>query len=114
MIPVKVRNLVLARAEGKCERCGVALDPFFYSLQHRRARGMGGSKRPDTNSPTNLVALHGSATTGCHGFIEAHPDVARAEGMRISQVQSPALVAVLTWRGWVWLNHEGGFVVNAA
>jgi hypothetical protein len=104
-----VRETVLDRADQMCERCGKYLDPFFYSLQHRRARGMGSSRRPDTNSPANLIALCGSATTpgGCHQWVESHPDEARAEGMRIGQRENPLEVPVKLWYGWVSLDALG-------
>lgn len=106
----KVRNLVLERAEGRCERCGKKLDPFFYSLQHRRARGMGGSRLSNTNTPANLGALCGTATTGCHGFVESHPRLAANVGWRVAQEKDPADFPVLTWQGWLYLDHEGGYV----
>ena len=44
MIPPKLRALVKEERAGNCcERCGDPLDPFYYSLQHRRARQMGGT-----------------------------------------------------------------------
>jgi hypothetical protein len=110
VITPRVRKLVLERAEGLCERCGKKLDSFLYSLQHRRARGMGGSRRTNTNTPTNLGALCGSATTGCHGFVESHPRLAADEGWRVPQRKDPADVPVLSWRGWVYLDDEGGYV----
>ena len=33
---------------------------------------MGGSDRPALNQPPNLLALCGSGTTGCHGWVESH------------------------------------------
>lgn len=94
--PTPVRAAVLARARFRCERCGESLiGPLGYSLQHRRARGMGGSKRPDTDGPTNLAALDGSATTGCHGWVESHPAQALYEGWRVPQGTDPAEVPVL-------------------
>lgn len=98
-VPLAVRTAVLARAGDRCERCGHTLkDPWRgYSLQHRRARGMGGSRRADTNSAVNLGALCGSATTpdGCHHWVESHPVEAAAEGWRVAQHEDPAAVPVL-------------------
>lgn len=33
---------------------------------------MGGTRKPDSNSPANLLVLCGTGTTGCHGWIESH------------------------------------------
>lgn len=51
-----------------CVRCGQSAQ----SWHHRVSSGRGG--------PTdryNCVPLCGSGTTGCHGWVEAHPDLAR-------------------------------------
>lgn len=115
-ISTKVRALVLQRAEGRCERCGVNLDGFFYSIQHRRARGMGGSSRPETNEASNLVALCGSATTpgGCHQWAESHPEAAAVEGLRIRQGDTPAAIRVRTHLGWFYLDDEGFYLDRPA
>ena len=108
-VSLPVRKLVLARDEGRCQwpMCGAWLDEF-YSLQHRRARGMGGSRRPDTNQPSNLVAVCGSATTGCHGLIEANPELASELGFRVSQGTTPANVLIHTiTHGVVYLDDNG-------
>jgi hypothetical protein len=72
-VPKRIRDAVLARDGFCCQRCGVGLrvSDGDYSLQHRDNRGMGGSKRKHTLA--NLVALCGSATTGCHGHVESQP-----------------------------------------
>jgi 5-methylcytosine-specific restriction protein A len=97
------RRSVLER-DGSCIRCDVA-EPL--TLQHRRARGMGGTRRPESNQPAALIVLCGSGTTGCHGWTEAHPDQARALGYRVGQLENPADVPVL-WHGVrVLLDDDG-------
>lgn len=76
---------------------------------------MGGTRRKDANSPANLVLVCGSATTGCHGWIESHPREAERRGLRLRQLADPRVVPVLSaGRGWVRLDGEGGVVVCAA
>lgn len=71
---------------------------------------MGGTRRGDVNSPANLVLLCGSATTGCHGWVEAHPGEAARLGFRLGQWADPADVPVLYWgRVWARLDHGGGW-----
>jgi hypothetical protein len=70
-VPARIREAVLARDDRCCQLCGVSLYGRDYSLQHRDARGMGGSKLKNTMA--NLVALCGTATTGCHGHVESQP-----------------------------------------
>lgn len=101
-----VRNLVWERDGGVCVRCGVPVHGV-YSLQHRRARGMGGTRRGDANSPANLILMCGSATTGCHGWVESHPGEAARYGYRITQTTDPAAAPVLYPDGWVQLDHDG-------
>lgn len=109
-VTANVRRLVLNRDGYSCLRCSAAIDPSRgdYSLQHRRARGMGGSVRLDTNLPQNLVTLCGSATTGCHGWVETHREAAQDAGWTIRQGEDPLLIAVRDYlRAWWFLNENG-------
>lgn len=92
--PGKVtRKLVLERDGYQCVRCGRPAGPGIgvYSLQHRVARGVGGG-----NSPANLIVLCGSATTLCHGEVEAKRDPHDLEaGYRLESTQDPGTEAVM-------------------
>lgn len=60
---------LLLRSRGLCEACGQPLGGFSrreVEIQHRRARGMGGSRAYDTNLLSNLLILHGP----CHRAVE--------------------------------------------
>ena len=107
----QVRQTVYARSQGRCERCGASA--YGGALHHRRPRGMGGSRRPETNRPANLVLLCGEfspgALSGCHETVESRRDMARACGWLVRQTQDPACVPVLTTAGWVFLDDEGGY-----
>lgn len=89
--PLKVsdetRFTVLGRNGYKCEKCG---DDFLWgvSVHHRRPRMMGGSKNELLHLPANLIALCGSGTTGCHGWVESNRDKARELGYLIMKVES--------------------------
>jgi len=109
--PATVR-LILARDDNRCARCGrpvrVEDRGRGWSVQHRRPRGMGGSKDPVTASPVNAVILCGSATTLCHGWVETHRAEARTHGWLVPQWRDPADVPVLHHRqGWVWITPAG-------
>ncbi|MDM4761915.1 hypothetical protein QT381_02710 [Galbitalea sp. SE-J8] len=95
-VTAKTRREVIARDESFCGWCGLYVDTASgqYSLQHRRARGMGGSKRMSTDLHANLVLLHGTGTTGCHGYIEAHRDEARERGFNLTQQLDPAAIPI--------------------
>lgn len=105
---VKTRRAVIDRDRGICQWCGDTVQVDYYSLQHRRARGMGGSKDPVSSSPANGVVMCGTGTTGCHGYVEAHPAEAIERGFRVPQGRNPALVPLVDWRGasW-WLTPDG-------
>jgi hypothetical protein len=110
-----VRALVVERDEGRCVACGRVCVPFSYSLQHRRARGMGGDKRPDTNQPQNLIVLCGHATgshfsdggEGCHARAERRRSEQHGHGWWIGQWEDPLEVPVTSWRGPIWLHADG-------
>lgn len=71
-------QLLLARSGGQCE----AGTPWCYapvvaglprnlvSIQHRRARGAGGTALPDGVDLANYLILCGTGTAGCHGWVE--------------------------------------------
>lgn len=66
---MRERDTVLTRAGGLCELCG---GYRASNIHHRRPRGMGGTKAQWINEPSNLLALCGSGTMGCHGMIESN------------------------------------------
>lgn len=68
---------------------------------------MGGSKRPDTNLPANLILLCGSGTTGCHGYVESNRAEAFDLGFLLHQVDTPAEHSVQTWRGPYFYDNDG-------
>lgn len=104
-------DLVWARDDACCFLCKVTLwrGQGSYSVHHRRARGMGGSKDPVTNSPANLLLLCGSGTSGCHGRIEKHRSWALESGLLVRQGHDPREVEVLVGgRPWpLRLDDEG-------
>lgn len=108
----EVRQLVHARDGGLCVRCGAPAS----DLDHRRGRGMGGTKGEDSariNGPAWLLTLCGSGnTSGCHGRKEANRHDAEREGYRIprnAQGVDAERVPVLTRAGWVLFDNAGGW-----
>ncbi|WNM65701.1 HNH endonuclease [Arthrobacter phage Vulpecula] len=106
----EVRRQVIARDLSKCQWCGrhVRTESGWYSLQHRRARGMGGSRDAATNQAGNLVLVCGTGTTECHGWIEAQPAQAIARGFRIAAGATPSRVPLVDWTGREWLLQDDG------
>jgi len=100
------RLLVWDRDHGQCVRCGSALRWTTWQCHHRRPRALGGSSRPDTNVPANLLALCPS----CHTHVESHRAEALTNGWLVLQLTDPACVAVLVEHGarWTYLTRDGG------
>lgn len=102
---------VLNRAKYRCEKCGMALsDTFYYSIHHRTPRGMGGSREARLNMPSNLVAICGSGTTGCHGQIESDRTKSMDEGWLVTRFDEPAEVPLYIYGvGWMYLTDEATY-----
>lgn len=109
----KVRALVLARDGYCCACCGISVIGRRYSLQHRDARGFGGTSDPAASLPSNLVTMAGTGTTECHGRVEHYRDPADGvKGYRLREGTDPAGVAVMyaTPDGprWYLLDDQAG------
>lgn len=63
-----VREAVKDRDGYACVACGKSIVGRQYSLQHRRARKLGGARIEWIDDPQNLITVCGSATSpdGCH------------------------------------------------
>lgn len=66
-------------------------------MHHRRKRSAGGKWVPSC-----VVALCGDGCRGCHGWVEANPNEAEAQGWHVRPWQDPAEIPVL-WHGEAWL-----------
>lgn len=105
----RARRIVAERADGRCEIgisqvCLGAAD----TIHHRRKR-----RFKDTIwSVSNLVACCGDGVRGCHGWVEAHPSLANAEGLWLFGHQIPQLEAIHmsfgARRSWWMLDDDGG------
>lgn len=114
------RLVIVARAGGSCELCGVPValvnddgqvTPLVaYSIHHRQPRGMGGSGDPAVNSAVNLLLLCGTGTTGCHGMVESQRALAVTHGWIVPRPTDPATVPVRLFFGDdVYLTPTGTY-----
>jgi hypothetical protein len=88
------KSLVLARAGGRCERCG----GIGKSYHHRKKRSQGGEWSAD-----NVVFLCGHGTAGCHGWIEHNANKAEEEGWHVRPWQDPEDIPI-KYRRTEWLS----------
>lgn len=105
------RQTVMERDDWRCAHCGEPVkgtSGVDYSIQHRVARGSGGTSDPRINSPINLILLCGSATTLCHGKAESRDPEMHRKGFWLTQSQRPQLEPVVhAVHGRVYLlDHE--------
>lgn len=105
-------DAVLERGAHSCEVCGCALGPVRgvdHHIHHRRPRAMGGTDRPDTNWPSNLLLL----CPDDHAAIESNRTGALAAGWLVPQSANPALVAVVIYGPRrVYLTVEGTYSLH--
>ena len=106
------RFLVYEREGLRCASCGTYLggETCWRSLQHRKARGVGGDNRPE-----NLILLCGSATSaGCHRQAEDRDPEMHARGYWLRSDEDPALVPVMLFEEsgsgmTAWLTADGSY-----
>lgn len=101
---------ILERAQHSCERCSEPVGDrrgTDWHCHHRRPRAAGGSKRDDTNSPSNCTVL----CPRCHTDVESYRATALTECWLLQQANDPAKVPLLIERGarWVYLTADGQY-----
>lgn len=113
---VAVRRLVRERWGTRCAACGISVIGRPWSIQHRSARGMGGTSDPAVNRPSNLVLLCGSATSpgGCHLLCEQRDPDMHGRGFWLWSWEDPRAIPVMVeseHRSGVtaWLDDLGGW-----
>lgn len=94
------REAAARRDGGRCVRCGKPVESFH----HRQGRG-----GPDPHRLSGLISVCGDGVRGCHGWIHAHPDLARAHGLMVPRlgILTTQDTPVLTIAGWVLLADDG-------
>jgi hypothetical protein len=91
------RTLLYRRSERVCERCGRRR---ATNAHHRRSAGR-------VWVVWNLLDLCGSGTTGCHGWVTEHKDIARDFGWVVRNRTDPLWTPTLVRFRWVMLTRDG-------
>ncbi|MEX7470161.1 hypothetical protein AB4Z39_10660 [Mycobacterium adipatum] len=89
-----------------CEVMAVCQGVPAEAAHHRRPRGAGGSKRPDTNKAANALAV----CDADHLYLESHREEALKYGWLVLQCDTPATIPVLRRGVFVLLDNDGGYV----
>lgn len=96
----ETRALVAGRSGGLCETCSAAK---AWDYHHRRPRGMGGTRRSDSASPT--ACLH--VCRDCHNLLESRRNLATLFGWLVPSKFNPATQPVLYRGEWAVLGEDG-------
>lgn len=103
--PPAVRDIVVNRSMESCEICGAGR---VAEIHHRRPRGSGGSRDPETNRASNALGL----CRDCHRMCESYRRVAELMGWLVSQRNRPSAEPVM-YRGLRSFLHDDGSVTPA-
>lgn len=99
----EARAAIYEAGDHRCVGCGRP----DITAQHRRARGMGGNRRPEISLPSNGVPLCGDGVRGCHGWTERHPTFGALLGWRLTSGQDQLVEPFWTRFGWrLWTCEE--------
>jgi hypothetical protein len=96
------RELAASRAGFLCELCGVNRIEQFH---HRRPRGAGGGRSPETSSVSNCLPL----CMADHALVESNRTWAMQCGYLVSQFHNPSEVAAKINGRFVFLTTDGGY-----
>lgn len=99
------RAMDFADYQPTCEIMAACQGVKATAIHHRRPRGAGSPKRPDTNQPANGLCV----CDPCHWWAESHREEALRFGWLVLQSQTPADIPVLRRGVWVRLDNAGGF-----
>lgn len=99
-----VRRIITVREDGWCARCG---NERGTQIHHRRCRGMGSTKRPETNQASNGLLL----CSGCHLRTESHRAEAYEYGWLVRQSENPRDIPVL-YRGTLVILDDLGHLCD--
>ncbi|UAW08545.1 HNH endonuclease [Mycobacterium phage Leozinho] len=99
--PLEVKAIAWSRCGGRCEVCGEATSDL--TGHHRRPRQAGGTRRPETNLPSNCLMV-------CyldHNRIESHRTLSYDNGWLVRSTKNPLETPVLYRSQWVLLDDDG-------
>lgn len=103
----ETRRTVQRRDRYRCAMCDRETGSHWSgdSIHHREPRSHPFDR---LHQPENLLQLCGSGTTGCHGWVHAHPARAYRLGYLVHTGKDPATIPVYyRTGGWQQLHTDG-------
>lgn len=102
-----VREALWNRCKGKCEACGLPLDPETWDWSHRKAKSHFKTAK-DSYFVQNGMAVHHHP---CHMVaIENHPVLARQKGWRVPSYDDPRQIPIALYGAvWTYLEPDGTY-----
>ena len=118
--PAAVKLAVRTRAgqgdpdAASCEACGIWLGREGGQIQHRVARGMGGTSLAVNSSAANGALLCGTPFERCHGLCEKRDEGMNEEGFWLRAGEDPLETPILLQSRYgsgvtVWLGMDGEY-----
>ena len=111
--PTPAQCRIVDERDGRCcSVCGMSLTGVPASRHHRLMRSHESDPKR-LHRASNLIDVCGSGTTGCHGWIHAHPDTAYRLGLLVHAWEDPEKTPMLRYAGmlgesqWVLLDDQG-------
>lgn len=102
----ETRALIWERDGGRCVRCN---DGSELQIHHRAARKAGGTRRPEINSPANLILV----CSDCHAKIESQRLTSAVCGFIVRYGQNPAETPVFRHGAWCLLSDDGSVLPHS-
>jgi hypothetical protein len=110
----RTRTLVLERDDYRCVCCGQSIIGRWYEIQHRDARGMGGTSRREANLPPNLLTM----LREHHLRVERRGEEDNARGYWLRMGEDPLTKPVMVFSEggsgvMAWPTIDGRYVYEA-
>jgi hypothetical protein len=100
------KDIVRARSEGMCEKCGVILTPNVQGIPVENTSQSIHHRQPQRAGGRDSVVCMVNLCVGCHRGIHDDEELAARSGWIVIG-RSPGRVPFLGWRGWVLPDTEG-------
>lgn len=99
------KDIVIERAENRCEKCKVELTRNTHGIRDRLTDRSVHHRQPKRRGGKDSVWCMVTLCLGCHKAIHADEELAAKDGWITDR--HPARVPFKSWRGWVLPQEDG-------